>query len=564
MTESRKPCLAPLAASMALALASGIGHAATFDVTSNADAGPGSLRAAIEGANAGPGPHTLDLSGISGQTILLESNLPAFADTESEIEILGNNVTLDGDGVYSCIASDLVFQQDGNDLSISDLTVQNCIGSLQSDFYFGGGIRVSLGSLELNNVTVVGNTADYGGGVWATGDLTIVDSIISGNTATINVGGVNASDSLSLVRTEITDNEAGGNAGGFRCLNAIGGCALTLEDSTVTGNSAQSEGGGGFVYAKYESQAISINNSTISANSAGYGGGLYAELDNASLVTLQNSTISANEAEAGGGLYITSTGGGSTDKSIVLNGVTLAANIATQSGGGAYLNNPDDDNSMTVLASASILQANTSGSGGDIEGPNIINQNSSRTKPSRVERAQQALRELTIAEQEALGLLPEEILAIARQRDRDAQPSGTLGQISADLSFTLLGTEPDNIPITLDSASQNVLGSDALLGPLQNNGGLTPTHLAGLGSPAIDLVPIGDAGCGSSLATDQRGEPRPFGPACDAGSVEGAPTVLPESVPVPTLNHWATGILAFGLAAMGWLGFRRRSSTQQN
>jgi hypothetical protein len=55
------------------------------------------------------------------------------------------------------------------------------------------------------------------------------------------------------------------------------------------------------------------------------------------------------------------------------------------------------------------------------------------------------------------------------------------------------------------------------LGPLQNNGGATQTMLPATGSALIDEVPSTGAGC---VSTDQRGVPRPQGPACDAGSVE--------------------------------------------
>ncbi len=61
--------------------------------------------------------------------------------------------------------------------------------------------------------------------------------------------------------------------------------------------------------------------------------------------------------------------------------------------------------------------------------------------------------------------------------------------------------------------------ADPLLGPLQNNGGLTETMLPGAGSGAIGLVPL--AAC--TVHEDQRGLPRPAtgnSVACDAGAVE--------------------------------------------
>ena len=58
--------------------------------------------------------------------------------------------------------------------------------------------------------------------------------------------------------------------------------------------------------------------------------------------------------------------------------------------------------------------------------------------------------------------------------------------------------------------------TDALLGPLVNNGGPTLTHDLGEGSPAID------GAIGTCPATDQRGVARPQGAGCDIGAVESS------------------------------------------
>jgi hypothetical protein len=59
----------------------------------------------------------------------------------------------------------------------------------------------------------------------------------------------------------------------------------------------------------------------------------------------------------------------------------------------------------------------------------------------------------------------------------------------------------------------------AILDPaLADNGGYTFTHALVPGGPAVDAV---RTDCGPP-ATDQRGVPRPQGPACDIGAVEVA------------------------------------------
>ena len=64
------------------------------------------------------------------------------------------------------------------------------------------------------------------------------------------------------------------------------------------------------------------------------------------------------------------------------------------------------------------------------------------------------------------------------------------------------------------------LNVDPQLGPLQDNGGATPTQLPASGSPAMDAVD-----CAAAPATDQRGVVRPQGSRCDLGAVEVAQRV---------------------------------------
>src|SRR5258706_8142366 len=60
--------------------------------------------------------------------------------------------------------------------------------------------------------------------------------------------------------------------------------------------------------------------------------------------------------------------------------------------------------------------------------------------------------------------------------------------------------------------------TDAMLGPLADNGGPTDTQAPGAFSPAIDRVSVADC----SVAADQRGVARPQGGACDVGAAESS------------------------------------------
>ena len=70
----------------------------------------------------------------------------------------------------------------------------------------------------------------------------------------------------------------------------------------------------------------------------------------------------------------------------------------------------------------------------------------------------------------------------------------------------------------------DLVNTNPLLGPLADNGGSTETMGLYADSPALDAIPGADC---PPPATDQRGEPRPDGAACDIGAFEG-------TVPGPT------------------------------
>ena len=89
--------------------------------------------------------------------------------------------------------------------------------------------------------------------------------------------------------------------------------------------------------------------------------------------------------------------------------------------------------------------------------------------------------------------------------------------------------------------------ANALLGPLQANGGQEDTQLPATGSPVIDA--------GSNAAcpeTDERGVPRPQGAACDIGAVErtvpsvGAPVVSGISSTAATVTTSASTVFIGG------------------
>ncbi|NOX61435.1 MAG: hypothetical protein GXP42_05750 [Chloroflexi bacterium] len=92
-----------------------------------------------------------------------------------------------------------------------------------------------------------------------------------------------------------------------------------------------------------------------------------------------------------------------------------------------------------------------------------------------------------------------------------------------------------------DAASGNRAGECPTLGPLQNNGGPTPTHVLPAG-PGIDAIPPHDEGCRPGQSLDQRGFMRAGGEgkggaACDMGAYEANTASAQSQLYLPLLTR---------------------------
>jgi hypothetical protein len=223
-----------------------------LSVTSLADSGPGTLRAAIQTADAGSHSDKFTIGFTVAGTIDLQSPLP---DLNNSIAVHGpgaNSLTVERAAGFS-FASAIVTVDSGQNASLSGLTIAN------GD---DGGIANHGGALTVSGCTISGNSGvqffgnTYGGGIWSLNDfgpttLTVSDCIITGNSASFG-GGIVAS-------------------------------TLTISDSIISSNSATFLGGG------IDAGTLTISDSIISGNSSTYGGGGIAD-DNG---TVSGCTISA-------------------------------------------------------------------------------------------------------------------------------------------------------------------------------------------------------------------------------------------------------------------------------
>jgi hypothetical protein len=289
-------------------------EAAPYVVTDEAG-----LVAAIDAANAHPGPDTIVLEADINLTTNHGGDLNGLPVTEDDLIIRGGGHTLRRTAAIPFRH----FEVSGAHLWLDDIVLENGDAGDEN----GGAVSVlSGGGLTVTRATIGGasggNTAIEGGGIHCYGwsDLTLTDSTISHNTATEKGGGIaTGGTSLTLVRSYVNDNRITGTTSGIQRGAGIyvdGGNVILVESQVnynrFEGLTASWPYGGGI--SVYYGDEITLLNTQVNHNQAvtsddhADGGGIY--LYTASQVTLIASQVNHNRAESngytrGGGMLIT-------------------------------------------------------------------------------------------------------------------------------------------------------------------------------------------------------------------------------------------------------------------
>ena len=162
------------------------------------------------------------------------------------------------------------------DIRFSSITNNSVLGA--STRKAGGGLLVAGPTVNIVSSSISGNTADVGGGVFASDyndpqTTNIIDSTISGNTANNAFGGLDlyagplSTQTISIVNSTISGNTAKIGGGG-----ALGGTSNSLINSTVAFNTATSAtftNNYGMTYdiaAGLETGNLALQNSIIANN----------------------------------------------------------------------------------------------------------------------------------------------------------------------------------------------------------------------------------------------------------------------------------------------------------
>ncbi|MDM8568468.1 Calx-beta domain-containing protein, partial [Thiotrichales bacterium HSG1] len=217
-------------------------------------------------------------------------------------------------------------------------------------------------------VSTAGNDSTGDGNV-GTPYLTItkaIQEVTDGGTVNIAAGTYTEAAMITIdknvtINGDTTTNTIVDGGNSHRSFDIIGSNTVVMNYLTIrNGNADNSDGNGNDGGAIQNWGTLTLNNSTISGNSATTAGGAFA---NAGTLTLNNSTISGNSTSDGGG--VRNTGGGT----VTLNNTTVSNNTVTNNGGG--INNV----SGTLTLKNALIAGNTSTDTNDVTGTIDTNTN---------------------------------------------------------------------------------------------------------------------------------------------------------------------------------------------
>lgn len=536
-------------------------------VTTLADAGPGSLRQAIDTARSGStitfAPHLQGVILLTSGNLTFSRNLSLRGPGTSVLTLgsgtkgygilvqAGVIVAISGLTLGESTLPTADFIQNAGTLNLSRTVVAQVTtqGTGSAPIH-----NLVTGALTLTACTVSGNTsASSAGSIHNEGQLSLKNSIVSQNRGggIVNNGGEGST--ATVTNSTISENSTDGPGGG----GIYNGGNFHLTSSLITGNRSTGLGPGGGIYNV--SGTMTITASTISGNIAmhSYGGGIENQAD---LLTIVGSTIAGNISSdnpephrGGGGIY--NSGPLSITSSLIAHNTLLTSRQSDNSGGGIYNSAP-----LTLTGSTVANNTASGGPGGGIANDlggtlTLVNStivgNSSTddvgggifTSGGRTSlvfctiygnTAHGAGGGIFIAAdssiQQTPGQGPFKMTNSLVAQNRAASGADLAGVLISG-GYNLIG-EPAGFRVVPANGEQgtDLIGRGATglrIDPrLQEQRGPTGQVwvLALLaGSSAIDRIPL-EACHPGGVTTDQRGVKRPQGPACDIGAYEYGPS----------------------------------------
>ena len=258
----------------------------TFAVTNLLDDGPGSLRAAVDAANAAPGADVVEFAGGLKGAIGLASQLDITDDLtingrgEDKLTISGSHATR----VFSVSGAD-------THLSIRQLTIADGLASLPAGTALGGGLLNEGASVSLDHVTLEGNRA--------------VGRIAAGG-AVANIGGHFEAHHTDFVGNAVQCDNGQDCFGG--ALFNDQGALVDIDHATFSDNTSLGGGANGGAMAIVDGSHVNLGHCAFDSNQAlgspdqyGAGGAITVQATGLSgssgpVVNISHCSFTANRA----------------------------------------------------------------------------------------------------------------------------------------------------------------------------------------------------------------------------------------------------------------------------
>ena len=275
----------------------------------------------------------------------LSGNITALTSESGDTTIKLNEDTYTNNGIIRWEGTNMVLTIDGNGQTIN--------GNQKQVFYINSGSSIVLKNIIIKDAKQNGGS---GGAIYNSGNLTIINSTLTHNTASYGGAIINVEGNLTVSNSLFTHNTA-----------SYGGAiynwgSLTVNNSNYTNNNATN---GGAIH-NYRGTLTVMNNSLFECNQAVYGGAICN--NGTQFVAYYNVSVSnftKNNASYGAALYNTE----NTRGNLTYNNFTKNTAKAGGSGGAIY-----NKGNLTIINST--LTHSTASYGGAIRndyGPLTIN-----------------------------------------------------------------------------------------------------------------------------------------------------------------------------------------------
>jgi len=297
-TSRRKALAATLAGALGLAAAGASATCSSLVATSCADSGAGTLRDIVACADSGD---TVDLTQLACSTISLASRVSIPQEDLTLNGPGAEQLTIDGgyhDRVFlHHIGGNAgTLHVSGMTITRGYYAANEAHGGC---IVSGAGVTLVNTTVELCKATSLNTQAAVGGGIYTYGDLTLVRSTITRNVAVAAQPGASAfgggvavnynfTAKYSTIASNAAEGAAGSRGGGVFAPRR----EITIADSAITGNGATI--GAGVDAQIASTRAMLISNSTVSGNLGVNWPALYTQ----HATTIRNSTIAFNRASA--------------------------------------------------------------------------------------------------------------------------------------------------------------------------------------------------------------------------------------------------------------------------